>query len=386
MKRICCAAFFLLLLSPGLLEFASDFVSVRLGGVEERASLPSPNWKRFLEGAFQERFERWLKRTLTARRLLIKTDNELNVRLFGQLSSSPGGKAFLGENGELFESAYLKPALGFRASRRLGIEKRIRELTRLSKLLKQDGVVLAVIVSPNKLWYRRESLPWSYRYGADFSTLPNERRSFVQPLQEAGVLVLDAVELFQSLPEEVQPWLFAKTGTHWSEFGSCLAAKSLLHLLQQESGADLGELRCELQSVSTPHSIDTDLLSVANLWFPSQLLSEVKRPNRSSSRAGSAVAAHFVGSSFVWALFYNLEAIEPFSPREFYYYFRRLFRDPGGVQRKIARRDPKWLSRVMESKIVVIEVNESFLHRAGYRFPKRMLVYLKDLQGKEVAG
>ncbi|MCB0333126.1 MAG: hypothetical protein KDD55_06475, partial [Bdellovibrionales bacterium] len=126
---------------------------------------------------------------------------------------------------------------------------------------------------------------------------------------------------------------------------------------------------------TTPLQIDRDLLSVANLWFPQQLIQPTAKVVRSfdAQPQENQERILFVGTSFLWSLFHHLDKAPFFRERDMYYYFKRSFPFPHGKITPIKREQPRWIARALKSKYIVLEVNEGFIHRLGYGFPKRML-------------
>jgi hypothetical protein len=75
-----------------------------------------------------------------------------------------------------------------------------------------------------------------------------------------------------------------------------------------------------------------------------------------------------IGTSFCWELFRSLDRARVFAHRDFLYYFKRLVTYPQGKNRPFTKADLDIEQLVLLSDVVVVEVNEAFVHRTGYGF------------------
>ncbi|MCB0328894.1 MAG: hypothetical protein KDD70_04505 [Bdellovibrionales bacterium] len=367
---------------PLLFEVVAIEWHVELGGVtKKKKEALEFSLENFRRGEFQNRFEKWFTRKLDIRPALIKTDNQINYELFSQLSSSERGKAILGNDGHLIEKIYIKRAQGAFTPKRQKLLSKVKELKKTQRILQQYNIPLLILISTNKPSFYNEVIPNNYRVPqrlvGDYSPL----QFFTEQLNNAGIPFIDSREFLKSEASSFNDKFFAQTGTHWNELGSCLITSKLYSTMHELLLGFDAKLECQVRGQrKLPLPMDRDLLSVTNLWTPEKLVHPaplVKRAFQEPSHAPRP-SVLFVGTSYLWALFYNIDKANAFSKRDMYYYFKRSVPSPRGTERPIDRSDPIWVKRALTHNLVVLEVNEVFLHRIGYGFPKMLLKYDKE--------
>ena len=381
MKYLFCLLTALTLSLPISLELFFPSWEVHLGGVTKQQKTLSFSLEKFFNGSYQQKFEKWFIRSLGVRSLLVKTDNQINYSLFSQLSSSRGGKALLGKDGHLIEKIYLKRAQGALTPKKKKLLEKVREIRKLNRLLLERNTTLIILVSANKPSTYPEIIPYSYAVPKRFISEYRGAKFLISALRDASIPVVSGAEIFEKITDKERKLLFAKTGTHWSELGSCYALSGLINTIREIDLEFKGALTCKTDGYRDfPLPIDRDLLSVANLWFPEKLIAKAPKVLREtiSQPKNQRSSILFVGTSYLWSLFHHLNKTPFFSERDMYYYFKRSVPYPRGKERKIERSDPKWVQRALKHRYIVLEVNEAFPHRLGYGFPKRAVRALEQ--------
>jgi hypothetical protein len=68
-----------------------------------------------------------------------------------------------------------------------------------------------------------------------------------------------------------------------------------------------------------------------------------------------------------------------FAHRDFLYYFKRLVPYPNGKVRAFEKKDDLAMEKLLSlSDVVVLEINEAFVHKTGYGFLERALEVLEE--------
>jgi len=356
---------------PAVLWITGSGSGVRLEGVTRRDRAVDLSLKTVLDGTFQRYFERTFLKGSSLYGTLVKGDNQVSLSLFGQASENPKSRVLLGRGGHLLERAYL-PAFNRQSvptKRRL--EGIVERLVKLKAALEAQGKVFVLLITTNKPNFYPELVPERYR-------VPHAQERaggyevFRQLLKERGVEPFDSRTFLRQLQKEVDLPLFAPTGTHWSQYAACRVAAALTAQIAQALRRPLNQFSCELKgSPQEPSEQDQDLLKIANLLFPKGLLQrvpvvavEVPRAVEPSQRPRLLI----IGTSFCWELFRSLDRARVFAHRDFLYYFKRLVTYPQGKRRPFTEEDLDIEKLVSLSDVVVVEVNEAFVHRTGYGF------------------
>ena len=118
--------------------------------------------------------------------------------------------------------------------------------------------------------------------------------------------------------------------------------------------------------------------AIMSLWFPEATYQPAPVPTIKVLASGTEHKPQvlMIGTSFSWALLRILDAKNIFHKRNFLYYFKREFTFPVKRERAIDKETFDW-SILNKIDTVIIEVNESRAHKAGYGFIKEALKRLK---------
>ena len=345
-----------------------------LAGVETTAARPAAGARAWWDGTMQPDFDAWLGQRVGLRGLLVRTANQLRFALFRELPKRSGTQVLLGRAGMLFEKVYVDAYN--RTGHRPGWELRnISSSTkRLQDRLAQDGIALLLVIAPSKAEIYPEFLPPE----ADVAGRPGRRSNydhFIEILRRDGVNVVDAHALFlQWKAEPGAPWLFAKGGTHWNEYGAARIVAELTGRLRELTGKDLPTVA--VVGAVTNRTIvgeDNDLGELANLWSGRPLAGPQVHPV-AEVRPGSHVPdLLFVGDSFVFTLTNFMDRHGLYRKRNTYYYYNREYFWPVAPNAPLDKRSLDLLAELEGRDAVVIEVGEYWLPRVGFGFVRDLL-------------
>lgn len=379
--RVFIVVIYLLLVIPlsyQLLFFSSK---EKLGGVENKSKFPLLSYNTITNGSFQREFDNWLSKNLLFRSVLIKTDNQINVSIFNQFSSSISGKAIIGKDRQFIEKAYIKRAQGALAPKKEKLIEKLQEVINFKNSLEKRGIKLFIFISANKPATYPDIIPERFKVDRGAIADYKPAQFLAEYLESNGIAVINIPEYFKTVEKDKHSYLFAKSGTHWSTYGSCLALVKLLEKIKEQDKSFNAKFNCKIDGYNNkPQKIDQDLLSLANIWFQDSLLEKAPQVSFTAKKGGDFQKSRvlFVGTSFLWSIFYHLDQADLFSVRDMYYYFRRSFSYPSNEIKKISRDDDIWLGRALEARYIILEVNEAFPHRLGYKFHIKMLKYSEN--------
>jgi hypothetical protein len=351
-----------------------------LSGVTKKTSLVPFSLSTVMDGSFQSSFEKRFSRWLSLFGTLVKTDNQLSLWLLQQVSSNPKSRVVMGRDGHLIERSYL-PAFN-----RIGVPKRsnlitvANQIVTLRDLLKSRNKAFVFLISTNKPnFYPTLVPPWYQVSGA--KSKPSSYDIFLELLRARGLEPLDSRALLHAAEAQSSVAMFAPTGTHWNGYGACLVSAEIGEQARAQLNRPISRLTCSVVGVDGPPTTqDLDLLQITNLLFPHSLVKQVPRTSfkfTPSDATGDKPRLLMIGTSFCWELLQVLQRNPIFSDLEFLYYFQRQVLSRGGKQRPISKDTFDILAAVDRSDVVVIEVNEAFVHRAGYGFIDRAIKALK---------
>ena len=345
-----------------------------LAGVESSATPPAVGFSPWWNGTMQEEFDAWINQRIGLRGILVRTANQANYSLFGELPKRSGTQVLRGRAGMLFEKVYVD---AYNANgRRLGSELRniSASTRRLQDRLAQDGIAFLLVIAPSKAEIYPEYLPES----ADVAGRPERRsnyQNFVEHLKADGVNLVDAHELFlewKTAPDA--PRLFSNGGTHWNEYGAARVVEEIMRRLRELTGKDLPAVR--IAGAVTNRTIvgeDNDLGELANLWSGRPLAGPQIHPVADVQAGSHLPDLLVIGDSFVFTLTNFMDRLGLYRKRDTYYYYNRHYFYPAAPNVALDKRQLDLLEELRGRDAVVIEVGEYWLPRVGFGFVRDLL-------------
>ena len=195
-------------------------------------------------------------------------------------------------------------------------------------------------------------------------------------LEKYGVNLLDGRSYFLDLKTQGVTDLFPSSGTHWSLFGAYRFTTALIGRMERLLGRRLVRIDSKQTIVSNePIDLDKDVARLGNILFTRSLFTEYQYPVTSPDAGNGAFRPDMllIGSSFCWNMLYYLDMNNACSHINFYYYFNSNYSYPGKQRITIDRDTIDWKREVLARDFVLIEINESQIHEAGFGFIERAL-------------
>ncbi|MCA8832404.1 alginate O-acetyltransferase AlgX-related protein [Hymenobacter pini] len=265
MKHFLFGCLLLLLLLPALQAKFHWLSEPTLAGAYHTSTHPDVTAEGLHEGTYQPQLELYLEDRLGFRTWLIQLRNQLSFSLFRVARSSD---LVIGRNDVLYQPNPVNSYLGKDFLGEAEIRHRVRRMHTVQQDLAKRGIPFLFLMAPNKARYQAEDLPVWVRS----ATEPvSNYQVFMREMQANHVNVLDLGKAFQLWKDTSRYALFPKGGTHWSAYGSTLAADTLFRRMEQMGGFDLPDFRAEGApevSQTDMRGTDNDLSSALNLLSP----------------------------------------------------------------------------------------------------------------------
>ena len=325
----------------------------------------------YLSGAFQEAFEQRFNARLGFRSQWVRSDNQLNLSAFKELTPSLHTALILGKNGFIYEREYVDSFNRRDLVSASLLEEKVVRLKLLQDHLAKQGSAVVLVISPSKPMLYPEYLPGRFVHDQR-QTLPTNYDVFVPLLRKYGIHFIDS-QHFLSEWKSSQPFtLFANTGAHWNDPAACNVTSQIVSLVETQLEEPLLALRCGRYVMhDAPRNPDRDLLRLANLWLPERLHQPTPYSKVSVGRKRGAKRPTFllVGSSYAWALLNFLESYRIDEEEDtFFYYYRTKFLYPGKKRSQLDRTVLDWEKDVFGKNAIVIEINASAVQNVGWGF------------------
>ena len=369
------AILFSLCLALPLVQMLTGFPpDYTLQGVESAAVRPAITLAGWWNGTLQAEFDTWINKRIGLRGFLVRTANQFNHTLFGELPQRRGTQVLMGREGFLFEKVYVDAynQAGPRS------EAELREVSaatrRLQDRLARDGIAFLLVIAPSKAEIYPEFLPPV----ADVAGRPARQSHYqklVPFLQADGVHLVDGHDLFWQWKQAPgAPLLFAKGGTHWNEYGAARIVEQIMDRLRELTGKDLPAVR--VTGAVTNRAIvgaDNDLAELLNLWSGRPLAGPQVHPVAEVAPGSHRPDLLFIGDSFVFTLTNFMDRLGLYRRRDTYYYYNRQYFYPEAPNTPLDKRQLDLLAEIRGRDAIVIEVGEYWLPRIGFGFVRDLL-------------
>lgn len=261
-EKIFIAAAAVVLLSPLLL--AGTDGRFAFSGVENTKALPQVTADTLLGGQAQAELEDYVQQNLPGKPFMVRLRNEITFSLLGTVSninySMNRDKNLFSWENVSYMLQYFAPVSEKEAGELAG------KLERLQTLLNQNGKQLYLLITPCKVRYTEEELPWVDKVMAPERQEGNYER-LTAALKGTGLEYFDSITYMEKHRQEFDSRipLFYRTGLHWSVYVGNMVGAAFGDFLEEKSGYDLPELEITAQPCENPVYPDADSFEVFNL-------------------------------------------------------------------------------------------------------------------------
>jgi len=372
LNTIIIVLFGVILGTPALQMLGHPLREPVLHGVVAETHRPTLRATAWWRGQFQEQFERWFGQRVGFRPWMVRTDNQIGISLFREVSARTADRVVLGREGVFYQQS------GLTARNRMDLVPvaQLRELARQARtaqdLLAARGVAFVLVITPSKAEIYPENIP-SSRCLPESTRRWSNYQSAVRLLREQGVNLIDAHALFVELKASTPYRLFPPQGIHWNLYSASLVTAQILDLLEGLIGKPLVHLACAsvtLDSRPRADEFETDLADLINVWRPPRTPWQFPRARIEGGRVEGAYRPHLVivGDSFSTAFPKVMAGPRVFKTLDFYYYFNTRTSFPGGRQTPVNKEDFDWQTEILAKDAVIVEVNETLIAETGFGF------------------
>ena len=328
LKNILLTCLLLMIVLPGLQGRYNFIEEKKLAGafvLPKEPDFGEFTWKSWLEGTFQEDYNQRLEQHLGFRSTLVRLNNQVSYSVFNQANAEG---VMVGLKQELFEEDYLKEYNGLYFVGEEVWKKKAIQLKAVQDTLSRLGKSLVIVFEPGKGSFYPELAPLKYR---NLKKTISNYDVFTNQLKASGVNVLDLNRYYISIKGKTEFPLFPQCGTHWSYYGSALAADTTMKYIEKLRGIDLPDLRIVKNEIlDTTRHPDYDIGLAMNLIFTiphPKTANPVIRIEHGQTKTKPHVLV--IGDSFYFNWLNNRIPTETFSSCDFWYYNKNITRSDG---------------------------------------------------------
>jgi len=197
-----------------------------LKGHIERVERPVFNFSDWFSSTYQTKMDKRTQNKFGFRSVFIRLKNQIDYTFFDEIHAR---EVVEGKQGFLYEEAYIKSYLGNSFIGEETIINKAKKLKFLQDTLTQMDKTLIIILAAGKATIYPDYFP------VEYDTLEKTRSNYTayrKQLSNHQVNFIDFNDWFLQLKDTSRYLLYPKQGTHWSKYGECLVADSLIKYIE----------------------------------------------------------------------------------------------------------------------------------------------------------
>ena len=259
-KRILLIGLLLLLYLPLIQTKFKLIHFYKLAGDEVVKNDTILNSTTYFSGVYQKRKDDNLNSNFGFRSLLIKISNQINFTLFKKANAID---VVVGKGGYLFEQKYITSYNGKDFIGADSIHLNLNKLKIISDKLLRLNKQFIIVIAPNKVYYYSDFL-----YNSDLATNAHTNYKYItEGLKNNKLAYIDFNDWFCKIKDKIKYPLMTKHGNHWSMYGSCIAADSIIKYIEVTKKMKMPNLYISNISIEQPKNEDKDIEYGINLLF-----------------------------------------------------------------------------------------------------------------------
>ncbi|MDR2980536.1 MAG: hypothetical protein LBV02_08900 [Bacteroidales bacterium] len=353
MKKLC---LILALLVIPLCHFIKVMPLKGAISIPEKPKFGFHNW---FSGEFQEAADQYLKASYGFRGFFVRINNQLGFNFFNKAKANG---VIIGEKNYLYEENYIKAYYGTDFIGMDSAAHRIKKLKTISDTLAGYNKNIILIFAAGKGSFYPEFFPNKYKTQKGKTNL----EAYKEIVREMQLPYIDFNSYFVAQKNISKHTLYPQYGIHWSYYGMCLAADSIIRYMERLRNINMPHIYWEQIDFAQPKETDYDIADGMNLLFKLKSL-EMAYPqvkiqadtNKSKPRV------LVVADSYYWGMF-NIGISRTFANREFWFYNKEAYSDRFETAKNVEELNLK--EELFNYDIIIIMATEATLPNLGWGF------------------
>ncbi len=362
---------FIVLLAIMLMPLAQSkfnyFVFRPMDGAYELAEQPQLKWftwKSWLNEKFQHDYNKSIEDNVGFRNVLLRLNNQIDYSCFRRTTAK---KAIIGKSDCLYEEGYILDYTGQNFVGKDSIQNELQHVKWVQDYLKsKKNIDVIIVFEPGKASFFPEYIP--SRYSTDKKTISNYLY-YTQQCKTLKIKFLDLNAWFMSMKTTSKYPLYPKYGVHWSTYGMCLAADTLIKFIEKTRGVDLSNPFWKYMKITDElKDVDFDLELTLNLLFPlpHEIMAYPKIVFENDSGKFKPKVLT-IADSYYWSIYNSKIPEKVFSKHEFWYYNRTIYPRIWGDKAVFV--DHKKDKEIIENQdVILVMQTEMNLNRSFFGF------------------
>lgn len=317
------------------------------------------NFTDWFKGRYQLNSDRYFKENFGYRDIAVRTFNQVDYTVFSEANAN---SVVIGKDGYLYEQNYIDSYFGIDYRGEDTITAQVRKLRSLQDVLFQKNKRILSVIAPGKGFYFPEFIPDKF----DNEKGLTNYETYTELFKLMEINHIDFNSFFLNKKTKTQYPLYSKNGIHWSYYGLCMAADSILNKVNTFRPFQCGLAYWDTIVVDKERAYDYDIAGGMNLLqkldgydmgYPNVEITDVN----SSKKPRVLVVA----DSYYWGMF-NFNVAKAFGNNTFWYYNRQVF--PDSYQKALFVDQLDLKKQIDNTDVIIIICTEGNLSDFGWGF------------------
>lgn len=338
-----------------------NFIKVRpLKGAVKELEKPKFNIKQWFTGEYQEEEEAYKNASFGFRNFFVRLNNQIAFSLFDKANAKG---VVVGKSNYLYEEQYILAYYGKDFIGADSIRHRLDRMKFLHDTLAKQNKSLILVFAAGKGSYFPEYFPHQYDKWVKGQT---NYQGYLNYSKQIGLNYIDFNQYFINKKSHSSYPLFPQYGIHWSNYGVCLAADSMIHYIERLRHINMPEIYWKKVDMDSPRGTDYDIADGMNLLqtlstYPMAYPEVQYTPGSEEVRPASLIIA----DSYYWGM-YNIGISNVFSNTQFWFYNNEVYSPQFSEMKSSHEMDLK--EAINNHDIIIILCTEANMPRLGWGF------------------
>lgn len=359
--------FVLLVLSLIFVQHTTQFSNEKsLQGAVEKIELPEFKWTKWLDGEYQEEFEKYLNNEFGFRPSIVRLQNQIDYSLYDELHAR---HIIIGKENYLFEEPYIKATLGLDFVGEEKIQDTMKKMKFIADKLKEKNIDLIIVFAAGKGTYFPEFYP------APYDTMqkvgPTNYERYTELAAQYDILHIDFNKYFLQMKDTSSYPLYPKCGIHWSKYAELMVSDSIVRYIEDNRGVNMNhivvdEINWRSKNLDSDYDIGNGLNLLFQLDTYPMAYPEFHVENKEEA---DNVKTLFISDSYYWGIFNRGLSYSLFGEGQFWFYNQSIYPDTYEKPKFVYEVDLK--KEWEKNDVIILMSTDANLHRFPYDFVKQ---------------
>ena len=369
-RRFLFISLLFLLIVPGIQNVFPFIELAPLKGAISQPEKKSFTIKEWFSGDYQMVEEKYINETFGFRSLFVRIDNQIAFSLFKRAKANG---VIIGKNNYLFEENYIKAYNGTDFIGTDSISLRMQKLKFIGDTLAKLNKNIIIVFAAGKGSYYPEYFPEKLKMKPGKTNY----EYYTKSAKDLGIYYIDFNKYFVDNKHKSKYPLYPQYGIHWSNYGMCIAADSIIRYIEKIRNIDLPNLYWTKVDLAEAKESDYDIADGLNIKFKLRSFKMGYPRIQFESESGKTKPSVLVISdSYYWGM-YGFGITKAFSNSHFWYYNKQIY--PESFEKTVETTGINLKDEIARYDVIVIMATEATLPKLGWGFIENLSDFFRGI-------